>query len=231
MELKRLNKFLAHCGIASRRKVENLIYSNLVKVNGKTIDTPYTRIDPKKDVIKVNNKIIKEEKKYYFILNKPKGYLCSHVRKPNEKLVIDLFKDFSCRLYTVGRLDKNTTGLLIITNDGDFANKVIHPSSNLEKEYLAQVKETITKEHLNAIAKGCFIENKFVKPINVIKIKRKSLKIIVKEGKKREVKIFIEKTNLSLLDLKRVRIGNLKLYSIPYGYYKKVTLKELEKNF
>ncbi len=231
MELKRLNKFLAHCGIASRRKVENLIFSKLVKVNEQIIDTPYTMIDPKKDIVKVNNKIIKEHKKYYFILNKPKGYLCSNIRKPNEKLVIDLFKDFSCRLYTVGRLDKNTTGLLIITNDGDFANKVIHPSSNLEKEYMAQVLENITHEHLKIIAKGAFIENKFVKPVEVTKTKRNTMKIIVKEGKKREVKIFIRKANLTLLDLKRVRIGNLKLSSLPYGYFKKATLKEVEKIF
>jgi 23S rRNA pseudouridine2605 synthase len=231
MELMRLNKFLAHSGIASRRKVEDLIFSKLVKVNEKIIDTPQTMIDPKKDIVKINNKIIKEEKKYYFILNKPKGYLCSNVRKHKEKLVTDLFKDFSCRLYTVGRLDKDTTGLLIITNDGDFANRVIHPSSNLEKEYIAYVKELITPEHLRIIEKGTFIENKFIKPIEVTKTQKKVLKIIVKEGKKREVKIFIRKANLTILSLERVRIGNLKLSTIPYGFFKKATLKEVEKIF
>lgn len=227
----RLNKFLASCGVASRRKVEDMIFSKLVKINEQTVDTPYTMVDPENDIVKVNNKIIKQEKKYYFILNKPKGYICSNVRKPKEKLVTDLFKDFSCRLYTVGRLDKNTTGLLIITNDGDFANKVIHPSSNLEKEYIAAVKEIITPEHIKTISKGAYIENRFVKPIEVIKTQRKTLKIVVKEGKKREVKIFIRKANLTLLDLKRVRIGKLKIGSIPYGYYKKATLKEVEQIF
>jgi 23S rRNA pseudouridine2605 synthase len=231
MTLIRLNKFLAHCGIASRRKVENLIFSKLVKVNEKIIDKPQTLINPKKDIIKINNKVIKEEKKYYFILNKPKGYLCSNIRKSNEKLVIDIFKNFSCRLFTVGRLDKDTTGLLILTNDGDLANKIIHPSSNLEKEYIALVKENVTDDHLKKISKGAFIEDKFVKPIKVLKIKRKTLKIIVKEGKKREIKVFIKKANLTLLDLKRVRIGKLKISSIPYGYYRKVSLNELEKIF
>lgn len=231
MELMRLNKFLAHSGVASRRKVEELIFSKLVKVNEKITDTPFTMIDPTKDIVKVNNKVIKEEKKYYFILNKPKGFLCSSVRKPKEKLVVDLFKDFSCRLYTVGRLDKDTTGLLIVTNDGDFANRVIHPSANLEKEYEAIVEETITQENIQSIAKGAYIENKFVKPVEVKKIKRKVLRIVVKEGKKREVKIFIQRANLTLLDLKRVRIGNLSLSSIPYGYFKKASLKEVEQIF
>lgn len=231
MELMRLNKFLAHSGVASRRKVEELIFSKLVKVNDKIVDAPYIMVDPKKDVVKVDNKIIKQEKKYYFILNKPKGFLCTNIRKPGEKLVIDLFKDFSCRLYTVGRLDKNTTGLLIVTNDGDFANRVIHPSSNLEKEYFAEVEETITHEHLKQIAKGAFVEDKYVKPIEVTKIRGNCLKIIVKEGKKREVKVFIERAKLTLKDLQRVRIGNLKLASLPYGYYKKATLSEVEKIF
>lgn len=230
MGLVRLNKFLAHSGVASRRKVENLIFSKMVKVNDKIVDKPQTIIDTKKDIVKINNEIIREEKKYYFILNKPKGYLCSNVRKQKEKLVIDLFKDFSCRLFTVGRLDKNTTGLLILTNDGDFANKIIHPSSNLEKEYFVKVKEKITNEHLSKITKGTFVEDKFVKPVKVQKINKASLKIIVKEGKKREVKAFIKKARLTLIDLQRVRIGSLKL-AIPYGYYKKVSLKDLEKIF
>jgi len=231
MRTMRLNKFLAHSGIASRRKVEDMIFSKMVKVNGKVVSLPQTTIDPEKDIIKVNGKVIKEEKKYYFILNKPKGFLCSNVRKPKEQLVIDLFKDFSCRLFTVGRLDKDTTGLLLITNDGDFAHRVIHPSANLEKEYFVQVKENIQDEHLKKLSKGAFCENKFVKPIKVVKLGRSRLKIVVKEGKKREVKIFVLKANLTLLDLKRVRIGNLKLGSLPYGYYKRVSQKELETIF
>lgn len=231
MELIRLNKFLAHSGVGSRRKVEELIFSKVIKVNDKIVDTPYTMIDPTKDVVKVNSRIVKEEKKYYFILHKPKGFICSNQKKPGEKLVIDLFKDFSCKLFNVGKLDKNTTGLLIVTNDGDFANRVTHPSSNLEKEYMAEVEETITPEHIRKIQKGGYIDNKFVKPILVLKTKRKVLKIVVKDKQKREAKILLERANLTLLDLKRVRLGKLNLSSIPYGYYKIATLKEVEKIF
>jgi len=230
--LIRLNKFISHSGIASRRKAEKLIFENLVKVNGKIVNTPQMLINPEKDIIKINNKVIREEKKYYFILNKPKKFICSNIRKnSNEKLVIDLFKNFSCRLFTVGRLDKDTTGLLIVTNDGDLANKIIHPSSNITKEYLVKVKENITDENLKKISKGAFIENKLVKPIKVKKIRRGTLKVLVKEGKKSEVKIFIKKANLTLLELTRIRIGNLALGSLPPGFYKEVNLKEIEKLF
>ncbi len=239
----RLNKFLAHCGIASRRKVEDIILAKSVKVNGKIKSLPQTLIDPKIDIIKVNDKVIKEEKKYYFILNKPKGFICSNKIKnlnsnlKNKKrtkisLIIDLFKDYNVRLFTVGRLDKDTTGLLIVTNDGDFANKVIHPSSNLEKEYFVRVKENLSKNHLKKILKGAFVEKKFVKPKKVIKTSRKTLKMIVTEGKKREIKVFIQKANLTLVELHRVRIGNLKLEkNIPFGYFKKVSFKEVSKIF
>lgn len=223
----RLNKFLAHSGVASRRKVEDLIFSKIVKVNGVVEIKPQRLIDPTKDSVKVNDKVVKEEKKCYFILNKPKGYLCSNVKKGKEKLVIDLFKDFSERLFTIGRLDKDTTGLLIITNDGDFANKIIHPSANLEKEYIAKVKENITDTHLKTISKGAFVENKYVKPKRVVKVRKSTLKIIVTEGKKREVKTFIRRANLTLLELQRVRIGKLRLGAVPYGFAKKVSLEHL----
>jgi len=251
MDKIRLNKFLAHSGIASRRKVEDIILSKSVKVNGRIEDLPQTLIDPEVDIVKVNDKVIKEEKKYYFILNKPKGFICSNQKNPKnhsssnfsskkkksnkkkskEYLVTDLFKDYQARLFTVGRLDKDTTGLLIVTNDGDFANRVIHPSSNLEKEYFVKVKENLLDNHLKKISKGTFVENKFIKPKKVIKTTRKTMRIMVTEGKKREIKVFIQKANLTLLELHRVRIGNLKLANIPFGYYKKSSLKELEKIF
>ncbi len=121
--------------------------------------------------------------------------------------------------------------MIIVTNDGDLANKIIHPSSNLEKEYLAKVKEAVSHDHLVKISKGAFVENKFVKPIKVTKVRRGTLKIIVKEGKKREVKALILNAKLSLLELTRIRIGNLMLGSINEGFYKRSTLEELSKIF
>ena len=231
MSSMRLNKFLAHGGIASRRKVEDLIFAKMVRINGKVIDHPGTMVDPNKDSVTVNGKIVKPEQKKYFILNKPKGFICSNTKKTRERLVVDLFKDQHSKLFTVGRLDRDTTGLIIVTNDGDLANKIIHPSSNLEKEYLAKVKEAVSHDHLVKISKGAFVENKFVKPIKVTKVRRGTLKIIVKEGKKREVKAFILNAKLSLLELTRIRIGNLMLGSINEGFYKRSTLEELSKIF
>ncbi len=231
MTLKRLNKFLSNAGVASRRKVEELIISKQVKINGKIVDKLATIIDTEKDTVLVKNKPIKEEKKVYFILNKPKGFLCSNIRKDREKLVIDLFKKLPYKLFTVGRLDRATTGLIIVTNDGDLANKIIHPSSNIEKEYTALVEETITKDHIKSITKGAFVENKWIRPKLVDQNNKNILKIVVKEGKKREIRILVKKAKLNLLHLKRVRIGNLKIGSLPEGYSKQVTLKELERIF
>ncbi|NGX55865.1 MAG: Ribosomal large subunit pseudouridine synthase B [Candidatus Anoxychlamydiales bacterium] len=231
MSLKRLNKFLSHAGIASRRKVEELILNNKVKVNNVITNDLSTKIDSSKDKVTINNKLIKEQQKLYFILNKPKGYLCSNQRKDDEKLVIDLFENFNERLFTVGRLDKDTTGLIMVTNDGDAANKIIHPSSNIEKEYLIKIKESIKDTDLKKISKGCFVENQFIKPKSVKKIRNGTLKIIITEGKKREIRIMIKKANLSLISLSRIRVGNLKLGSLEIGFFKQVKLNDLLKVF
>ncbi|MBN2479666.1 MAG: rRNA pseudouridine synthase [Parachlamydiales bacterium] len=231
METKRLNKFLAHAGIDSRRKVEELIITRRVKVNNEIIDEPGFQVDIEKDQVFVDGKEVKQETKQYFILNKPKGFVCSNVRKTRERLVIDIFKSHPYKLFTVGRLDRDTIGLVIVTNDGDLANKIIHPSSNIEKEYIAKVTAEVTHEELIKISKGAFVENRFVKPKKVFKVRKGTIKIIVKEGKKREVKAFIKKANLPLKELKRVRIGNLHLGKIPVGEYKKVSLKDLEAIF
>jgi 23S rRNA pseudouridine2605 synthase len=223
----RLNKFLADAGIDSRRKVETLILENKVKVNNKIVNNLSTKIDPSKDQVKVNDKLIQEEKKLYFILNKPKGYLCSNQRRDRERLVIDLFKEFKTKLFTVGRLDKDTTGLIIVTNDGDLANKIIHPSSNIEKEYLAKIKQEIKDKDLKKISKGCFVENNFVRPKSVKKVRNGSLKITVLEGRKREIRVMIKKSDLSLISLTRIRVGNLKLGSLEIGFFKKVSKDDL----
>jgi 23S rRNA pseudouridine2605 synthase len=243
MSKVRLNKFLASSALGSRRKVEEIILSKSVKVNNQIVDDLSCQIDTKKDIVKVNDKIIKEKKKYYFLLNKPKGFICSNTQvspiKKNcknkkckkDQLVIDLFKNYSTRLFTVGRLDKDTTGILLVTNDGDFANKVIHPSSNIEKEYFVKVKERLLDKHIEKIKKGSFIENKFVKPKKVLKTSDKTIKIVVLEGKKREIKVFIQRAKLTLLELKRVRIGNLMLGKIPIGFHQRLSFEEVSKIF
>lgn len=226
--MQRLSKILAQRGISSRRGAEKIIEDNRVKVNGITINKPQFMVDEENDLIKLDNELLPEkEKNVYFILNKPKGYLCTN-GELYKKRVIDLFKDLNLRLFTVGRLDKDTTGLLIVTNDGFFANKVIHPSSNLEKEYLVKVVDDISHEDLVTISKGIEIDKKWVAPTFVEKVRKGTLKLGVKEGKKHEVKLLVGKTGQKVKELKRIRIGPLVLGKLLEGSYRKMTKKEIE---
>src|SRR5262249_53449817 len=136
------------------------------------------------------------------------------------RLVLDLFEGVSKRLFTVGRLDKETTGLLIVTNDGTFANQVIHPSSNIHREYVAKTGQEITDQHLKTLSHGIEVEGCFVKPLKVRKVRRGTVKIIVGEGKKREVRALLEAVGLEVKELKRVRIGGLTLGTLPIGAWR-----------
>lgn len=227
MTKKRLSKALAAAGIASRRACEEIIQDGRVTVNGTKVYLPQTLVDFKDDVVLLDGKVIsREEDKFYYILNKPKGLVCTNASSLASKRVIDLFPEKESRLFTVGRLDKETTGLLIVTNDGHFANKVMHPSSNLEKEYLAKVHCEVGADHLIQISKGLFVEGTFVKPINVEKVRKSTLKIVVGEGKKREVRALLERAELIVQELTRIRIGGLVLASLPVGTFRKMSERE-----
>lgn len=226
---KRLSKVLANANIASRRNSEKLIFDGKVSVNGEIVLLPQTLVDSEEDEIKVDGQLIVVEKqKYYFLFNKPKNVFCSNARKNKEKLVIDYFKAVPARLFTAGRLDKDVTGLIIVTNDGHFSNFVIHPRYNVEKEYLVKVKQTITDVHLKQIQKGVVIEDKLVKPVLVKKTASSICKITVTDGKKHEVKLFIEKAKLDLISLSRIRIGPLALGRLPIGIYRQMKKSEID---
>jgi 23S rRNA pseudouridine2605 synthase len=228
--LQRLNKTLAQAGICSRRASEKIIAEHRVTVNGKTALEPQFMVDPEKDNIKVDGSTISLERDLvYYMLNKPINYLCSNkTSHQREKLVLDLFHGSRERLFTIGRLDKDSCGLLLVTNDGDFGNKVIHPSSNIEKEYLCRTDKEITHEHLCKISKGAYVEGTFVKPCKVKKVRRNTLKVTVKEGKKREVRTLLHKAELKTVELRRIRIGSLKLGLLPEGSIREVTERERE---
>ncbi len=224
---KRLSKALAAAGIASRRACEDLIFNGHVSVNGEVVLVPQTLVSWEKDAIRVDEKLVSgEEKKAYYILNKPHGYICSNVRLGRKKLVVDLFVAENSRLFTIGRLDRDTTGLLLVTNDGHFAQKVIHPSANIEKEYIVKTLQEITDHHLKEISKGTSIEGSWIKPARVQKVRKGTLKVIVKEGKKREVRLLVQNAGLDILELSRVRIGGLRLGPIPEGIYREMTEAE-----
>lgn len=225
-EKKRLSKALAAAGIASRRACEELIFLGKVEVNGKIEFVPQTLVSWDEDDILVEGRRIKgEEKKAYYILNKPTGYICSSARVGSKKIVLDLFENDQ-RLFTIGRLDRDTSGLLLVTNDGHFAQKVIHPSSRIVKEYLIKTVQEISHEHLQSISEGAFVEGAWVKPVRVTKVRKGTLKIAVMEGKKREVRIFVQKVGLDIVSLERIRIGSLTLGPLPVGAWRDLTEKE-----
>ncbi|KPK33714.1 MAG: hypothetical protein AMS24_00065 [Chlamydiae bacterium SM23_39] len=227
--MQRLSKILVSRGIASRRKCEEIIKNNRVKVNNQLITLPQFMVDEKKDLIELDNiKISKKEKKVYYILNKPAGYLSTNCPYTKKKKVIDLFPK-KPRIFTVGRLDKNSKGLLIITNDGYLAHKIMHPSSNIEKEYLVYTEQKITSKHTKIISKGIIIKNRIIKPVSLKKISFNSVSIIVKEGKKHEIRLFLKNANLKVKDLIRIRIGFLKLKNLKEGEYRNMTKKEIDK--
>ncbi|KAL1209824.1 putative ribosomal large subunit pseudouridine synthase SVR1 [Cardamine amara subsp. amara] len=229
---QRLSKVLAAAGVASRRTSEELIFDGKVTVNGTVCNIPQTRVDPTRDIIYVNgNRIPKKlPPKVYFALNKPKGYICSSGEKET-KSVISLFDDFLSswdkrnpgtpkpRLFTVGRLDVATTGLIVVTNDGDFAQKLSHPSSSLPKEYITTVVGDVHKRHLMAISEGTMVEGVKCVPDSVElmpkqhDIPRARLRIVVHEGRNHEVRELVKNAGLEVHSLKRVRIGGFRLPS------------------
>ncbi len=224
----RLAKYLAAAGIASRRKCEEMIFSGQVTVNGEVTLLPQTMVDEEDAIVCAGRKVKKKESKVYFILNKPEGYLCSPRADGRGKLVLDLFEGFNLRLFTIGRLDRDTTGLLLVTNDGIFANRVIHPSSNIQKEYVVKTGSEITDEHLKRIAKGTKIEGVLVKPVKVTKVRKGTVKVVVSDGKKREVRYLVQAAGLEVKELKRTRIGGLRLGDIPVGHFREMTENEKE---
>jgi len=226
--MKRLSKVLAVAGVASRRKCEEIIFQGKVSVNGRLTLVPQTLVSLEEDWITVDKvPLKKEQQKVYFMLNKPKGYICSNLKQGTKKLVVDLFSHLPYRLFTIGRLDRDTTGLLLVTNDGHFAQSVIHPARGFTREYLIKAVQEITQEHLTALGRGCFVEGSWVKPVMVSKVRRGVFKIVLGEGKKREVRVLVKKAGLEILSLHRIRIGSLVLGNLPVRAYRSLTEKEL----
>ncbi|XP_038710269.1 putative ribosomal large subunit pseudouridine synthase SVR1, chloroplastic [Tripterygium wilfordii] len=243
---QRLSKVLAASGVASRRSCEELIFEGRVTVNGSVCNTPQTRVDTVRDIIYVNgNRLPKKlPPRVYLALNKPKGYICSSGKKES-KTVMSLLDDYlkswdkinrgvpKPRLFTVGRLDVATTGLIIITNDGDFAQALAHPSSNLTKEYIATIDGAVNKQHLIAISEGTNIEGVHCVPDSVEllprqpEILRSRIRIVVHEGRNHEVRELVKKAGLEIHSLKRVRIAGYRLPSdLGLGYH--VELKKAD---
>ena len=235
MEEIRLQKYLADCGIASRRKSEELIKQGQVKVNGKTITELGTKVIPNKDIVEYNGKKIELKKEYvYILLNKPIGYVTTVKDQFNRDSVLDLVKT-SKRLVPVGRLDMYTSGALILTNDGDFVYKVTHPKHEIEKTYTVTIIGIVKKEEVEKLKKGVEIEDYITKPakVKILKIDEEKnqsrLEITIHEGKNRQVRKMCEAIGHKVLALHRSKIAGIDVKDIPLGKWRYLNSKEVNK--
>ena len=231
----RLQKYLAACGIDSRRNCEKLIENGYVTINGTTANLG-DKVDSDTDVVKYKGKVVKlVSKKVYIMLNKPVGYISSVKDEKNRKTVVDLVQiDLKERIYPVGRLDYNTEGLLLLTNDGDFMNKITHPKNTVSKTYLAQVKGgLIKKEELSALRRGVVIDGYKTKPAkvsvtNILNDNTSIVEITISEGRNRQVRKMFEEVGHEVINLKRIEIQGVKLGNLPYGKWRYLNPEEVK---
>lgn len=238
MEKQRLQKYLASSGIDSRRKCEQLILEGKVEVNGKTVLELGTKIDPEIDEVKYNGKIVKpEEEKVYILLNKPIGYVTTVKEQFGRDKIMDLVK-VNKRLVPVGRLDMYTSGAIILTNDGEFVNKLTHPKNEVTKTYNVTVAGKIKEEEIKKLEKGIEIEGGYVtKPaeVKILKIDEQKnisrIQIIIHEGKNRQIRKMCKAINKKVLALHRSKIENISVKNLKLGEWRYLTKKEVSNLF
>jgi 23S rRNA pseudouridine2605 synthase/23S rRNA pseudouridine2604 synthase len=225
MYLMRLQKYLSQAGVCSRRKGEKYIKAGLVRVNNTVITELGVKIDPVNDRIEFNGKVVTSANDLVYIaLNKPKGYVTS-CSQPGEKIVLDLI-DIPHRIYPIGRLDKDSTGLLILTNDGDLHHRLLHPSFDHEKEYDVTVSSPITDGALENISRGLPMMGTKTRPAEITRLSSRRFRIVLKEGKNRQIRRMVRKVGNHVTRLKRLRISNIKLKGLEEGTWRYLTEKE-----
>lgn len=228
----RLNKFLATAGIASRRKCEELIKNGEIKVNDKVVTTLATDINEKKDKVEYKGEILSLPSSFIYLkMNKPKGYASTSNDEKGRKTIFDLLEDKSVRLFNIGRLDYDTEGLILLTNDGDFANRVIHPSFEIEKEYVVTVEGRMLESEFAVLRKGVVVNGERmpeakVKPIS-FDGKFTKVDVIITEGQNHQVRRMFEAIGRNIRLLKRIRIGKVKLGNLYRGKTKPLTDEEI----
>lgn len=230
--MERLQKVIANLGYTSRRKAEELIQAGKVKVNGQIIKELGTKVKSS-DTIEVENTILDNCKNYeYYLLNKPREVISSVSDEHGRKTVVDLIQT-SERIYPIGRLDYDTTGIILLTNDGNLANKLMHPSSNIEKKYLAKVSGLVSGYDIKRLREGVIVEGKKTAraKVNLKKYDKKTnnslVELTIHEGRNHQVKKMFEAINHDVLKLKREKYANLDLKGLKPGEYRKLTNKEI----
>lgn len=229
----RLQKFLAECGVASRRKSEELIEGGKVKVNGRIAEIG-DKINPKRDTVTVNGKkIVKQKNCTYIMLHKPRGFITTMNDEMDRKCVAELIKDVPVRVYPVGRLDRDSEGMLLFTNDGEFANAMTHPTKHVPKTYRVTVRPSISEEQITALTQGVIIDDRKTAPAEVRVILKEEgrvvLEIILYEGRNRQIRKMCEEVGLEVARLKRTAIGSIKLGMLKQGDWRELNEDEVRK--
>ncbi|MBQ4245211.1 MAG: rRNA pseudouridine synthase [Clostridia bacterium] len=229
----RLQKFLSEAGVASRRKAEEMIENGEVKVNGRKAKVGDS-VDPVHDLVTVKGKkVVREKSLRYILLHKPRGFVTTTDDELGRKCVIDLLKDIPERVYPVGRLDRNSEGALLLTNDGEFANAMMHPSRRISKTYRVTVRPPVTESMIDAFSTGIEIDGRMTAPAEARIVTKEEnrvvLEIVLYEGRNREIRKMCESLGLEVARLKRTAIGSLKLGMLPQGQWRDLTEQEIDK--
>ncbi len=225
----RLQVYMAHCGVASRRASEEIIASGRVSVNGLVVTQPGTKVSLTDTVLFDGKEIHLEEEKRYVLLNKPAGYVCSLQDEKGRPIASELLKDsYSERLYNVGRLDMFSTGLIIFTNDGQFAATLSHPSAELEKEYIVDTSLPLPRGLDKDFMAGVRVDGVFYKCLEAEELNARRMRIVLIEGKNREIRRVFESRNVGIKSLVRVRIGNIGIDGLQTGHFRNLSTKEVQ---
>jgi len=228
---ERLHKTLAHCGVGSRRECETIIEQGRVRVNGSVVTKLGTKVDPDLDKLNVDGEDVRVEEKVYYLLNKPPGYICTSHDERGRPRALDLVKEDKRRVYTVGRLDAESEGLTLLTNDGEIANAICHPRYQVDKTYRLLVKGPVREDQVERIETGVWLAEGKTGPTQVRSIERHGPRAIVTvtvwEGRNRELRRIFAKVNLRVSHLQRIAIGPLSIEGLEPGEYRRITSDEL----
>ncbi len=234
-ELVRLQKMLADCGVDSRRKCEELIRRGSVKVNGK-VAVIGDKVDPYSDKVYVKGKRVTaaaKPKYRYIMLNKPRGYVTTMNDERGRKCIKELIEDIEERVYPIGRLDKDSEGMLLLTNDGDFANHIMHPKKHINKVYRVTVRPMITEEMVEKLQTGIVLDGRKTAPAQVRVVTKQEgrvvLEIVIREGRNRQIRRMCESLGLEVARLKRIAVGTVKLGGLKQGMYRDLSADEVKR--
>ena len=230
--MERLNKYLAHAGVGSRRHCDTLIAAGRVKVDGRVVRELGVQVNPETQQVAVDDDPVRAEKFVYWLVNKPQGYLCTNSDPGGRPRAVDLLPHVDQRVYTVGRLDEASEGLLLMTNDGSLAFQLMHPRYGVTKTYMVQVAGRPTNEDVQKLLDGVWLAEGKVKAKSVRRLKPQGnstwLKVVLCEGKNREIRRMLAKLDHKVLQLRRIALGSIELDKLPRGKARKLTLKEIE---